>query len=637
MLNPELLDDIRKKKQTGKTLNEILDNYHGDFLQDILKHYYHLNGGPDLRDYQIDALDECKNFFEKNTNGRNYNLLWCCGLGKTKMVLTMSKKLNAKTILIGVPSLVLMDQICEDIKLFYPLNSIFKLFSKKEIEDRRVLKPDNLRDYLLSDNRFKIVVSTYHSSNKILDISKDTNTIFDLVILDEAHHLLDKKQKIFNKILDVRYSKRINLTATPNLEDDNEKMYSFKNSEEFKGINNIKSIDWAIKNKYVTDYNILVINDNEYDIDKSILQKYDNLELIISAYVGVKAIIDGISSKILIYCNRVVNAKKIKNIINDILIIKRKNGIELDLGNYELNGSDSFTTRNNVLKDFKEKEQSILSSVQIFGEGFDYPDLDSVIFAEKMTSPIRIVQSALRPCRISKKNTNKKANIFLPVTKEDTSKLKQFLLKMKTIDSIISKINVIKMEKSKKLSILKCKNDRINDNDLLIDDDIFNYLGKIKLEYLRNELEESNIDVSFNQNFKKKTANNIILCPVSDISFVNYYKTIFIKDKENENCMWGFKNGLKSQWEKLKKDDYICLVEKKYITIGFVQTTYISKKKSLENWNDECYLLIVEFKFYKRIKIEKREFMTKIGCKSTDNLMGGRIYNGKQKKFFWDF
>ena len=583
MLIPELLDDIRNKIQTGNTLDEIVGDYDGIFLKDIIKHFYHINGGPELRDYQKETLEECKDFFEKNPYGFNYNLLWCCGLGKTKMVLTMAKELNSKTILIGVPSLVLMDQMCENIDLFYPLTSIFKLCSKNDYGSKNITD-SNLEDYLRSNSRFKIVVCTYHSAPKILEISENTNTTFDLVILDEVHHLLDKKQKTFNKILNVKYQKRINLTATPNLEDEDEKKYSFKNSETFKGINNIKSIDWSIKNDYVSDYNILVIDDSEYNLDRSIILKYQNIELILSAYVGVKAIMDGISSKILVYCNRVDNAKKVKNIIDDILVIMRKNGNNLDVGNYVLNGEDNTETRNDVLSDFKGKQNSILSSVQILGEGFDYPDLDSVIFAEKMESPIRIVQSALRPCRISKKN--KKANIFIPITKNDNSKLKQFLLKMKTVDTIINKISTIKVNKTGKTFIVKSSKDSREEET--IDDYIFNYLGKIKLEYLKDEIEQSNINTSFNREMKKD-GGNIILCPVSDKSFVNYYKTIFTKDKNNENCMWGFKNGLKSQWDKLKKDDYICLVEKKFITLGFVRNTYISEEKSTENWGEDIY------------------------------------------------
>ena len=410
--------------------------------------------------------------------------------------------------------------------------------------------------------------------------------------------------------------------------------------------NNIKSIEWAIDNNFITNYNIIVINDDEYDLDKSILSKYNNkFEIIISAYVALKALYDGISKKILIYCNRVENAKMVQNIINDLIKIKNGNknelntdGIELNIGNYELNGSNCSVIRNDVIAKFKEDEYGILSSVQIFGEGFDYPELDSVLFAEKMSSPIRIVQSALRPCRINTSNKNKVANIFLPVTKNDKSKLKQFLLKMKSVDNIVDKIKISKLGTRRNVNLNRNSNENVNRNeDVNLDIDALEYLSYIKLEYLRNELEEINLNKTYNIEYKKLFKSddiNVILCPVSDTSFINYYKTILSRDIQNENCSWGLKFGLKSQWKKLKKDDYICLVEKHYITIGIVQKTYESKPKSIENWNDDIYLNIIEFRFFKRIKIQKKEFMVKIGCKPTDNLMGSRVYNGKHKNVF---
>ena len=84
--------------------------------------------------------------------------------------------------------------------------------------------------------------------------------------------------------------------------------------------------NYSYDNNFITNYNIIVINDDEYDLDKSILSKYNNkFEIIISAYVALKALYDGISKKILIYCNRVENAKMVQNIINDLIKIKNGN------------------------------------------------------------------------------------------------------------------------------------------------------------------------------------------------------------------------------------------------------------------------------------------------------------------------
>jgi len=201
-----LLKDLTNKINDGKNLNEILGLYNGEFTNDIIRHYYHINNGPDLRDFQEDALKEALTFFEKYPENFNYNLLWCCGLGKTKMSLTISKRLNVKTILIGVPSLVLMDQFSDELKLFFTNTEIFKLYSKQDlndINDKRIYTRGDLQQFLLGENRYKIIISTYHSSKFLLEITESMDIKFDLVILDEVHHLLDKKQKVFNNILKI--------------------------------------------------------------------------------------------------------------------------------------------------------------------------------------------------------------------------------------------------------------------------------------------------------------------------------------------------------------------------------------------------------------------------------------------------
>jgi hypothetical protein len=53
------------------------------------------------------------------------------------------------------------------------------------------------------------------------------------------------------------------------------------------------------------------------------------------------------------------------------------------------------------------------------GEGWDFPLLDGVVFAENMTSNIRIVQSALRASRKDKHQPDKITKIILPVLNRD--------------------------------------------------------------------------------------------------------------------------------------------------------------------------------------------------------------------------
>lgn len=72
-----------------------------------------------------------------------------------------------------------------------------------------------------------------------------------------------------------------------------------------------------------------------------------------------------------------------------------------------------------IIEKFEKTKLGLITCVYCLGEGWDFPLLDGVVFAENMTSNIRIVQSALRASRKNKKDTNKKTKIILPILDRD--------------------------------------------------------------------------------------------------------------------------------------------------------------------------------------------------------------------------
>ena len=61
----------------------------------------------------------------------------------------------------------------------------------------------------------------------------------------------------------------------------------------------------------------------------------------------------------------------------------------------------------------------IISCVYCLSEGWNFPLLDGEVFAENMTSNVRIVQSALRAGRKNINEPNKKFKIILPILNND--------------------------------------------------------------------------------------------------------------------------------------------------------------------------------------------------------------------------
>ena len=61
-----------------------------------------------------------------------------------------------------------------------------------------------------------------------------------------------------------------------------------------------------------------------------------------------------------------------------------------------------------ILENFKKSKYGILSGVYCLSEGWDFPLLDGVVFAENMVSTIRIFQTSLRPLRKNYMEPNNK-------------------------------------------------------------------------------------------------------------------------------------------------------------------------------------------------------------------------------------
>jgi hypothetical protein len=72
-----------------------------------------------------------------------------------------------------------------------------------------------------------------------------------------------------------------------------------------------------------------------------------------------------------------------------------------------------------IIADFEKADYGIITCVYCLGEGWDFPLLDGVLFAENMTSNIRIVQSALRASRKNVKQPEKLTKIILPILNND--------------------------------------------------------------------------------------------------------------------------------------------------------------------------------------------------------------------------
>jgi hypothetical protein len=258
------------------------------------------------------------------------------------------------------------------------------------------------------------------------------------------------------------------MTATPKIISSTKECYSMDDEEIFGKCVDKKSVCWAIKNKKITDYVLLVLKNTEEEVD-NIIRKLGisvcNKELFMSCYMCLKSFEKYSDlTHLLIYTNTTEDAELAKTYIDKI--IKFTSILKEDIYNNALHSKSPYSLEEEVEK-FKCSRYGIISCVYIFGEGFDLPKLNGVCIAGNMFSEIRITQSLLRPNRLDSNNPNKKAYIILPYLdtddweeeKKSFEKVRKIIYLLRNVDENIeqkihlcSKLNKEKEEKKERMS-----------------------------------------------------------------------------------------------------------------------------------------------------------------------------------------
>ena len=402
---------------------------------------------------QIAIIKESCIHFKKNDKGL---LVLPCGVGKTLISLWIAQGLNSGSIIIGVPNILLLKQWEKEIIIMF--NDIRYLSVCSGVTT------DNIKRFL-ETNKKCIVLTTYASSHKVFRASK--NIVFDIKILDEVHHLttssmeFEKSKKKYVHMLNIASVKQLGLTATLKTLDDVD-VVSNDNVEYFGEIIYKKCLLEAINEDIVCDYVIQTIITEEEQLEDhlrlfNIVEENDK-RLFLSAFAALKSIFEGHSHHLLIYTNNTDNSLKVINFIKNLLEHKYFDMDDLYYSNY----SSSMTSKSqkDIIKKYKGSYFGIIACVYCLGEGYDDENIDSVVFAENMSSNIRIVQSALRSGRKNKLQHNKISKIILPILNrddwlennenQDLKKVREVVYQMGLEDKTIEyKIKAIRIEISR--------------------------------------------------------------------------------------------------------------------------------------------------------------------------------------------
>jgi predicted helicase len=423
-----------------------------------------------LLPHQKDAVAAVRKGLETADRGK---LIMACGTGKTFTSLKISEDLvgSGGLVLFLVPSLALMSQTVREWSADSetPLRS-FAVCSDTQVGKRRANTEDVAEiDFLdlafpATTNASKLAVGvkqspsyemtvvfgTYQSIQVISDAQKKFDLPeFDLIICDEAHRttgatLDGEDDSNFVKIHDqniIAGKKRIYMTATPRVfgeavrakaSEASAVLYDMDNQEYFGDTLFARGFGWAVENKLLTDYKVLVLAVDEQMVSAGVQKrladgtsemKLDDATKIIGCYKalakhGLKAELlndPQPMQRALAFCKDIATSKMIQQEFADVIAeyLESDEGKEaegdalpLECQLEHVDGTFNAKSRDRLLTWLKDEHGDnacrILTNARCLSEGVDVPALDAILFMHPRRSQIDVVQSVGRVMRRAK-------------------------------------------------------------------------------------------------------------------------------------------------------------------------------------------------------------------------------------------
>ena len=457
---------VRKRKLLGENYTEIgLDFWLGLKSDDWLNIHKKIKGLssrpiPMLpRPHQENAITCANDHFLQNDAKRG-RLIMPCGTGKSLTAFWIANALGAKSIIVTVPSLALIKQSLEDWTREFVANqeeprpewlvicsdeSTANLDKDEFVSDTYSMgiptttNVDVIISFLSKRHGGrKVIFTTYQSSDKLAQASRECDFTFDLAILDEAHKTVGVHTKSFATLLsdkNISISKRIFMTATERvIRGNNDDVYSMDDvtiyGEQFYRLT-FKDAIHSVP-PIISDYKILTISVTNEEIkqliakNKLITDKSNKLEeqesQSLASAIALRKATQKYGIKHAISFHRSIKSADDFSILNTNL--NDSNFDSILITSSHISSKKSAGERARLLKDFSTEQLALMTNARCLTEGVDVPAIDCVLFADPKQSAIDIVQAAGRALRpFAGKEFG---YIMLPIIVPDNATLEEF-------------------------------------------------------------------------------------------------------------------------------------------------------------------------------------------------------------------
>jgi len=406
------------------------------------------------RDYQNQAFENWK------ANNQKGLFAMATGTGKTitslNCLLEIYKRNGYYKAIILVPTITLVNQWEQECEKFH-FSNVIKVYSKNSewrSKIERLLMAEEYKKAKDSSQNF-IIISTYASFTRgnVFDILNGFERSKVLLIADEAHNM--GSPTIMKRLGDIKYLRRIGLSATPERQFDDEtnrKLFKFFGAE--KQYTYEYSMEEAIENGVLCRYfyypHLIRLTDDEFQkyVELSLkISKYFNFntnsfenkdDILMSMLLARKRIVHKAANKLTAF-NQIINERYQKkgnlkyslvyvpegtkpDYIADSDVFDSTDQVADDIVSDRLIDDyteavmklDKFITvkkfvsgqkdRDKVLSDFALGKLQVLTSMKCLDEGVDVPRSELAIFCASTGNPRQFIQ---RRGRILRKHPDK--------------------------------------------------------------------------------------------------------------------------------------------------------------------------------------------------------------------------------------
>ena len=378
------------------------------------------------RPHQVKAINDTVKYFKTKERGK---VIMPCGTGKSLTAFWIANELKAKSILIAVPSLALLQQTLKVWTREYLIAGIkpdwLCVCSDQTVSDDQddfvsniyelgidvTTDKNEIKNFLKSKLNTKVVFTTYQSGKVTAAGAKGFT--FDLGIMDEAHKTVGLGTKPMAHLIhqkNIKIKHRLFMTATERLfRGDKEEYLSMDDPRDYGDLIYQLSFKEAIEAKppIISDYKIITFGITEPEIEAV----YND-----NKFIQIKKEIDDIKARefaTALALRKAIKKLGIKNAISFHSSIRRANNFKAqqeliskvypEYGNlkaFHVSGDMPTNQRSSQMREFAESK-GLMTNARCLTEGVDLPAIDCVVFTDPKKSKVDIVQAAGRALRLS--------------------------------------------------------------------------------------------------------------------------------------------------------------------------------------------------------------------------------------------